>query len=280
MSAEISLEEAQKTLKGVSIPPRPTLLNEISAELQKFSPDTNKLAARIATDVGLSAAILKVINSPYFGLRSKVGSVPTAVQLLGIQNVKSIVTGLLLKSTIAGGAGMSLERFWDSSEKVAKIAAFVATRLPKAPRDEAYTLGLFRECGIPLLMQRFDNYKDTLKAAAGDSRPMTVVEEELHGTNHAVVGYMVAKTWGLPDQLAEAILRHHDVEVFSDGDTAAPGVRTLVAINFLAEYLNDTGLRMRDNLQWNAVSDVVLDYLGLNAGDFDELKEDVTSVLQ
>lgn len=280
MTAEISIEDAQKSLKGVSIPPRPKLLTEINAELQKFNPDTNKLATRIATDVGLSAAILKVINSPYFGLRSKVGSVPTAVQLLGVQNVKSIVTGLLLKTTITGAGAMSLERFWDSSEKVAKISAYVATTLPRAPRDEAYTLGLFRECGIPLLMQRFENYKDTLKAAAADSRPMTVVEDAIHGTNHAVVGFMVAKTWGLPDNLAEAILRHHDMEVFAEGDNAAPGVRTLVAINFLAEYLNDTSVRLRDNLQWKAVSERVLGHLGLNDGEFEELREDVASVLQ
>lgn len=277
MTAEIDIESAQKAVKGINIPPRPALLNELSNEMQKRDPDTNFMAGRIAKDVGLSAAILKVINSPYFGLRSKVGSVPMAVQLLGIQNVKSIVTGLLLKSTIGGG--LSLERFWDSSEKVAKISAYIASILPRAPRDEAYTLGLFRECGIPLLMLRFENYKDTLKLAGADSRPMNLVEDEHHGTNHAVVGYMVAKTWGLPDILVEAILRHHDTDVFSATDNAAAGVRTLIAINYLAEYLNDTSVRMRDNLQWQAVAEPVLDHLGLTAGEFNDLKDDIASVL-
>jgi HD-like signal output (HDOD) protein len=91
---------------------------------------------------------------------------------------------------------------------------------------------------------------------------------------------MVAKTWGLPDILVDAILRHHDAEVFSDSDNAAAGVRTLIAINYLAEYLNDTSIRMRDNLQWQAVSERVLDHLGLTAGEFNELKEDISSVLQ
>ncbi|MBP9218257.1 MAG: HDOD domain-containing protein [Sterolibacterium sp.] len=279
MSIEISAEDAEKALKGVNIPPRPAVLNEINAELQKDNPDVGKLASRIASDVALSAAILKVVNSPYFGLRSKVASVPAAVQLMGMRNVKSIVTGLLLKTTLSGGA-VSLERFWDSAEKVAKISSFIATRLPRGPRDEAYTMGLFRECGIPLLMQRFPDYKETLKVAGGDPRPMTAVEEERHGTNHAVIGYMVAKTWGLPEVLSEALQRHHDASVFDEGDTASAGVRTLVAINYLAEYLNDTSMRMRDNPQWNSVAEQVLDHLGFNSGEFEELREDVVPLLQ
>ncbi len=279
MTQAINTEDVEKTLGSIKIPPRPALLNEISAELQKPYPDTNLIAARIAKDVGLSAATLKVINSPYFGLRSKVASVPTAVQFLGLQNVQSIVTSLLLKTAI-GDKGPSLERFWDASEKVARISAYIASTLPRAPRDEAYTFGLFHECGIPLLMMRFDNYKETLKIAGGDPRPMVLIEDEQHGTNHATVGYMVAKAWGLPEHLADAILRHHDPEVLLSNDNAAPGIRTLVAINYLAEYLNDVSIRMRDNLQWNAVADAVLDHLGISEVEFVELKDDIANVIQ
>ncbi len=279
MMADISLEEAEKAIKGIAIPPRPALLTEINDELRKQTPDINRLSARIAADVGVSAAVLKIINSPYFGLRSKVGSISMAVQLLGIQNVKSIVTGLLLKAAM-GGKGVTFERFWDSSEKVARISAYVASTLPRAPRDEAYTMGLFRECGIPLLMQRFPEYMETLKLAAIDERPMVLLEDERHGTNHAVVGFMVARTWGLPETLTQALLRHHDPLIFERDDTAAAGVRTLIAINYLAEYLSDTVLRMRDNLQWKRLSGPVLDCLGVSEGDLEELKEDVPNVVQ
>lgn len=277
--ADISVADAEKSIKGISIPPRPALLTEIHNELQKESPDIHRLSERIAADVGLSAAVLKVINSPYFGLRSKVGSISMAVQLLGLQNVKSIVTGLLLKAAMSG-AGLTLERFWDSSEKVAKISAYVASTLPRGPRDDAYTLGLFRECGIPLLMQRFPEYMDTLKQAAVDDRPMVILEDARHGTNHAVVGFMVARTWGLPEGLTEALLRHHDAAALDPADKAAAGVRTLIAINYLAEYISDTVIRMRDNRQWPQVADQVLACLGVDMGDVGALKEDVLAVLQ
>lgn len=274
MTTDISLEEAQKTLKGVTIPPRPAMLTEINAELQKPNPDTKMLASRIAKDVGLSSSVLRVVNSPFFGLSSKIGSVPNAVQLLGIKNVKNIVTGLMLKSALSQKA-LSLERFWDSAEKVARISAHIASTLPKAPCDEAYTFGLFRDCGIPLLMQRFSEYKETLKIASGMDQPMTIVEEERHGTNHAVVGYMVAKTWGLPDAITEALLRHHDPTMLSNSDGASSVARTLVAINFLAEYLNDTLLRQRDSAEWANIGEKALAHLGIGPAELMELKDEI-----
>lgn len=278
MMNNYNLEEAEKAVKGINIPPRPKLLMEINAELQKDSPDTNKVAAWIAKDVGLSAAILKVMNSPFYGLRTKIGSIPHAVQLLGMNNVKCITTGLMIKNAV-GGEPQALERFWDSSEKVAKISAYIASILPKVPRDEAYTFGLFRECGIPLLMQRFADYKKTLQIAGGQSEPMTRIEDERHGTNHAVVGFMVAKTWKLPEAISEAILRHHDYGVLSESDSCEPLVRTLVSINYLAEYLNDEMLRMCTNVPWEIVGDAVLDHLGITSEEFGELKQDISAIM-
>lgn len=274
-----NLEEAEKVVKGINIPPRPKLLAEINAELQKADADVNKVANGIAKDVGLSASILKVMNSPFYGLRTKIGSIPHAVQLLGINNVKHIITGLMLKNAL-GGESQALERFWDSSEKVAKISAYIASLLPKVPRDEVYTFGLFRECGVPLLMQRLDDYKQTLQIAGGGSKPMTMIEDERHGTNHAVVGYMVAKTWKLPETISEAILRHHDYEMLSDSSDCNPMVYTLVSINYLAEFLNDEMLRMRDNAPWRFVGGAVLDHLGITSDEFNELKQDITTIVQ
>lgn len=277
MAVELTIENAEQLLKGVSIPPRPTLLVEINEELKKPDPDLKRIASAIAKDVGISAAVLKTVNSPLFGLRNKVGNVLQAVQLLGAKNVRNIVTGLVLRLAL-GGKNLSLERFWDSAEKVAGIAVYLCGLIPKSPRDDAYTFGIFHDCGIPILMQRFPDYKDTLKLAAGDDRPLTAVEDERQGTNHAVVGYMVAKSWGLPLYLCEAILRHHDISLFSPKDSAEPVVRNLVAINMLAEHLNDTVLRMRADDSWKHVGETVMGHLGLGDEEYQELKEDIVSL--
>ena len=148
----------------------------------------------------------------------------------------------------------------------------------KAPREEAYTFGIFHDCGIPALMQRFGDYRDTLKIAGGDSRPPTEVEEERHGTNHATIGYLIAHSWGLSDVICQAIQRHHDLGALGDDDSFSPMARVLVAVNFLAEHLHETSLRMRDDRQWVQGEGIVLDYLGLTHGEYAELSEDVMAL--
>ena len=278
MAVELSQEGVEKLLKGVAIPPRPTLLIEVDQELKKSEPDLKRVAALVGKDVGVSAAMLKTVNSPLFGLRSKVGNVFQAVQMLGARNARNVVTGLVLRNAM-GGSAPSLERFWDSSEKVASINAYICTILPKAPREDAYTFGIFHDCGIPVLMQRFgDDYRETLKRAGGEDRPLTDVEDECHGTNHATLGYVIARSWGLADTICQSILRHHDTGVIDGADSTHPGTRTLVAVNFLAEHLNDTSLRLRADSQWNAIGDMILDYLGLTQEEYAEIREDVVAL--
>lgn len=271
-------DETEKILGGISIPPRPAILNDIDAELKRPNPSLTIIGNRISADVGLTGTMLKVVNSPYFGLRSKINSAPHAVQTLGVRNVKSIVTGLVLRSTL-GGKDASLERFWDTAEKIARISVYIASILPKAPRDEAYTFGLFHDCGIPLLMQRYPDYKETLKKATADSRPLDEVEFEQHGTSHTIVGHMVARSWGLPDTITEAVLRKDDINVFSSADPISPTSQTLIAINLLAKHLNDEVLRMRDDPRWPVMGDAVLDHLCISNEELVELRVEIPTVI-
>lgn len=278
MTMELSQEGVESLLKGITIPPRPTLLIEVDRELKRPEPDLKRIAGLIAKDVGVSGAMLKTLNSPFFGLRTKIGSVPQAVMMLGARNAGNVVTGLVLRNAMGGGAA-SLERFWDSSAIVASINAYICSILPKAPREDAYTFGLFHDCGIPVLMQRFGDYRDTLKYAAGEERSMIDIEDERHGTNHAMVGHMIARSWGLSDIISQAILLHHDPEIFVDqAESVHPLSRTLVAINFLAEHLNDTALRLRADYQWERHGAVILDYLSLTESEYAELREDVSTL--
>lgn len=271
---ELNSEDAEKSLRNIQIPPRPKLLTDIDEELKRDNPDIGLLSQWISKDVSLSAAVLKIINSPFFGLQKKVGAVAMAVQLLGIKNIKCLVSGLILRQTIQG-EGLSLERFWDSSEKVARISAHLSSMLPRIPRDEAYTFGLFRDIGIPLMMQRFPDYKETLKQASGMDVPLTQVEESVHGTNHAIIGYMVARVWSLPDAIIEGILAHHDYSALSPKSHVSALARTLIAINYLAEYLNNSVLRMRVDSEWGVIGGLALDHLGITLGELEELKVEI-----
>lgn len=271
-----SADQLERLLGSIGIPPRPALLVELEKELRKNEPDTKTVATLVGRDVGISAAILKSLNSPLFALRSKVNGIPHAIQLLGLRNVRSVVSGLALRQSLGGGA--SFERFWDSAEKVATINAYLCSVLPRAPREEAYMFGLFRDCGIPLLMQRFPDYKETLKIAGAEGRPLAEVEEDRHGTSHTVVGFMVGRTWGLPETVCDAISHHHDLDMLETDEFKEPLTRTLVCVNFVAEHINDALLRMRQDPSWDRYAPRALEYLGLTEAEYHEIEDDVAEM--
>lgn len=268
-------EDVQNILRGIQIPPRPQLLNDVDREFKKENPNITVIAGLITRDVSLTAAVLKTVNSPFFSLTKKITSIPYAIQVIGLKNIKCLITGLVLKQTTSN-AGKTFERFWDSSEKVASISARIAGMLPRVPKDTAYTFGLFREIGIPLMMQRFPDYRETLQLAISANTPMTEVEESRYSTNHAIIGRMVARTWLLPDEITEGILLHHDPAVLHSADGISSPAKTLVMINYLAEYLHEKTFRMRDDAQWHQNEETVLDYLGISHTEVVDLQEHIS----
>lgn len=267
--------EIEKTLKGIVIPPRPQILVKLGAELSKEDPDPRVIASLVNADVGLSAAVLKTVNSPFFGRANKISSVSSAIGLLGMKMAGQIVTGLVLRNSTAGGA-CSLERFWDSAEKVAGISSFIAASLPGGPKDDAYSFGLFRDIGIPVLMEKYPDYRQTLAMSdgTGEQAP-TLIEDERHATNHATVGYLIAKSWFLPAPICEAIRYHHDPSVFSDKGSLSPLALTLIAISRLAEHFNDEYGRMRSNPEWAHIRPQVLEHLGFSENDYFDLRDEL-----
>lgn len=276
----LSQAEMDKTLKGITIPPRPQVLVRLDKEMHNDEPDPQIVARLISADVGLSAAILKAVNSPFFGLSRKVSGVGNAISLLGLNASRQIVTGLVLRNSVAG-SGRSLERFWDSAEKVAGIAAYIASTLPRGPRDDAYSFGLFRDIGIPILMEKFPDYRQTLAMAdIATEQTLTAVEDQRHATNHATLGYLIAKGWFLPSTICEAILYHHDRSIFDDKESISPQALTLVAISHLAEHFNDEYVRMRSNPEWARMSDRVLAHLGLQETEYLDLREELATMIR
>jgi HD-like signal output (HDOD) protein len=271
--------EIDGALKGFAIPPRPQVLSSLSNEMNKEEPDLKLIAHQISGDVGLSASVLKTVNSPFFGLKKKIGSVTQAVSLLGLRSVDRIVTGIMLRTAFVTET-RALESFWDSAEMAAGIAARIASSLPRGSRDDAYSFGLFHNAAMPILSQRYPDYLHTLKRAAEvRDRPVTDVEDELHAINHATLGYLIAKAWFLPPAICEGILRHHDPSVFDEHDEISREALTLIAINYLAEHLNDEHALTGDHSQWEEMRERVLDHLGLLDAEYLNLKEEVAGLM-
>jgi HD-like signal output (HDOD) protein len=265
---DITPERADAALMGITIPPRPTILVELYSMLQVPEPDLRAIGAHLSKDVVLSAAVLKTVNSPWFGLRARSTSIKHAVQLLGVRNVMALVTAIVLRSSVTG-LRRQLERFWDSAEKVALISTQLASDVHCISPEDAYLFGLFRDIGIPILMQRFPDYKETLATAARVGRLLPEVEDERHDTSHNIVGYLFSFSWQLPRHISVGILRHHDPTVFELADNVSQEALALIAINHVAEHIHDSKRRPNEDPLWPELRPVVLDHLGLSDHEFE-----------
>lgn len=210
---ELSEEQINKILQGISIPPQPQIMVDLQMEQVMPDPDINHIAKLISQDVGLAGTVLKVVNSPFYGLANEITSIQQAVGILGMGSVVNIVNGISIKSSMSDETIKALTRFWDTAMDIAMTSATLAKQVGYNYPDNAYALGLFHNVGVPLLMARYDNYMDIMEESySGGSNRIIDFENQQINTNHAVIGYYTAKSWNLPKVLCSIIAEHHDCE--------------------------------------------------------------------
>lgn len=280
MSHELSAEQIRQVLQGISVPPQPQIMVDLQMEQVMPSPDLKSIAKLISQDPGLSGALLKIVNSPHFGLSNRIASIQQAVNLLGCDTVINLINAQSIKGELTDEAIVSLNRFWDTAQDVAMTSLTLAKRIGYHSPDEAYTLGLFHNCGIPLMLKRFPNYMTVMEEAyfhASRERRVVDTENRLLNTNHAVVGYFTARSWRLPEHLCEAIANHHNaLSLFEDDTGRDAQLKTLLAILKMAEHICAShrvlGNQEVDH-EWDSIQALVLDYVGLSEYDFENLRE-------
>jgi HD-like signal output (HDOD) protein len=257
-------------IRSIRIPPRPSLLADLQKELASTEPSPDAIARIVARDVGMAGALLKLANSSFYGGKRTAKSVEQAIMFLGINQVAALMTGLLARQAIPADSA-ALASFWDISTRRAHAMVYLSRRLRIGEPDIAHTFGLFCDTGVPLMMERFPGYADTFEDAASEpSRPFTALEDERHGANHAAVGCLLARNWGLSAEVGWAILHHHDYEVLEDGATHDL-VRSLVALSVLAERAVRKYQGHAGSVEWDKGGDGACSYLGLSDDETDDL---------
>jgi len=282
-STETDLSEAElsKLIRSYNIPPQPHILTDI----QNADDNLNKIADIISQDVALSSGLLQTINSSYYGLANHITSIHQAAMLLGLNAVKNIVNCQLLRAQAENYQNKDLSDFWQSANDVANTAATLVQTLGFVSTDEAYTLGLFHNCGIPILMEKHGDYLSTIQSSYNTyGSRITDTENKLYSTNHAVLGYMVSRTWKLPEHLRLAIRDHHNFErlKFNQNDYGTEA-DTVLAILKMAEHISHVhavlGKDQSDN-EWENIKSGVFDFLGISEPDFEDISDSVIEKLK
>ncbi len=270
------------SLKDIGIPPRPTILDRISREMLQDEPDYKRLANIIGADVSLSASLIKTANSPFFGYRNRVRSVNEALMMLGLDVASRAIAGIILRKVFPNS--LHLERFWDASARIARLSGWLAQHVGhnKLRPDDAYTFGLFRDCGIPVLLMRFPGYEKILANANSEaSRSFTAIEDAQLPTNHAMVGCLLAQSWWLPEETCLAIRHHHEVAIIETPSITPPLTsRYRIAIGQFAEYLMQRHTGLSHTQEWPKLGTACLRLLDIAEDDVDAILADVVPVME
>jgi len=277
---EISQEDFAKVMSTVDIPACPAVVIDAMKEAQQDEPDLNRLAGIITRDAGMSAAALKLANSPLYGASSPVTGVRKAVDRLGTKNIACVVVAVALRSSMTGLPASWLEQFWKRTSLLAIISSLVARRQYGISPDAAYTYSLFHDAAIPLMMRRFPDYGELLDKCRKEGLMLVEAEDEHFPCTHPIIGFLLVRNWGLPPLLGQAIRFHHEEDAYELPDRTLPGgALSLIAVtqvseHLLAELLDDCDLLVGDQLFAKA-----LDYLGISESDLDDLRNRVAEAV-
>ncbi len=220
------------------VPSMPSWYQEVLTEVQSSNASLKKVGAIISRDPGMTATILRLVNSAYFGLTQQVSDAAQAVTLLGLSTVSALVlTAQVFSSANADVAReLAFESLWHHSVRVG-IGARAITRSVTADRvqeDQAFTAGTLHDVGRLILGVNFrKRYKQVLDTSRATGRALYELETEEFGASHAEVGAYVLGLWGLPNPIIEAVAYHHTPhESFSASFSALTAVHSADSIDY------------------------------------------------
>ncbi len=194
------------------LPSMPHTLQKILDNLDGLSTNAESLELLIRDDPVLSANILRVANSPYYGVSGEVSSLSRAVVVMGFEEVKNLVIGLSLTGTFSGDLGVEIfdaKQLWLHSIGVARASQSMSEQIPDFDADELFTAGLMHDLGKFLLCLYFsDEFHEIIQLQKDKGVSLFQAEEE-YGLTHAEAGAFLAQKWGMSDMLVNVVRYHH-----------------------------------------------------------------------
>ncbi len=201
------------------LPAMPMIALDVIRSLQDSDLDVDGLARRISQDQAIAARVLRVANSPFYGLQKQVGSIHDAIVVLGLSTVRSLVLAASMITCLPGGGAGSFSRdaFWRHGLGTA-VAAEALARVLQRPPELMFIAGLLHDIGRLAMVSLYpDTFAALREQALREDRPLGLLEAGCFGFDHAEAGARLAALWNFPPSIVDAIGRHH-----TPGDTS-PG---------------------------------------------------------
>lgn len=263
-----SLLTSEGTRLGIAaigtIPSLPELSTRFVEAAGASVVDTRRLAGIAATDIGLAARILQMVNSAFFSFQGSAQGLEDALRLLGAERIRLLLDSPVALVPLDPEACVELDAtsLWAHSVSTARLAAELA-RMEHSPTrvvDEAYAAGLLHDLGkIILFLRAHDLYNEVMVLARSTGGASDRLERERIGATHCEVGAYLLGIWGLPDAILEAVAAHHD-----PAGVKRAGFSPLLAVHVASAM--DLRCRGRAGITVDAtIDEAAIDAAGLSA---------------
>ena len=212
LKALLSDDSIRRTVTALGdLPSVPRTYEALTQALADPDASLQLVAKIIEQDVGISAKVLQLVNSAFFGITHSMTSIQSAVSYLGINTLKSLVLSVEIFRAFKPQKelpGFSLEKLQRHAQLTAQIAARLP--VPKHLADIALVAGMLHDVGKLILAWKISSHFESMLAEAREAHcPVHQVEERRNGFSHAEIGAYLLGLWGLPYTVVEAVALHH-----------------------------------------------------------------------
>lgn len=221
-----------------SLPSPPETYQQIVVELESEEPSIRRISDLIGHDINVTARLLQLVNSAYFGLNTRVESISHAVNLLGLRTVQTIVFSVGVFNQFADPhiPGFSINGIYDRSVAVGARARLIAHALGLSRRfvDDSLLSGMLHDVGKLLMLTSFqDELTQAVELSERESLQLHMAQLKLMGVTDALMGAHLLGLWGLPDAMVEAVAMH-----YRPSQLPSPQLNALTAVHiaFATEY--------------------------------------------
>lgn len=197
----------------IKLPALPTIYSEINEAIQNPRCSGKDIAAIVSKDPSLSATLLKIVNSAYYGFSEKVESLQFAAMALGTRQVGSLALGITVVNYFKGISDkrINMQSFWRHSIACAITAQTLAAHVKGVIPERVFIGGLLHDIGRLVLLTAFpDEYNLLLSSSRAPGLFLYQAEPKIFGCTHARFGGMLAETWNFSDGISQLIHHHHD----------------------------------------------------------------------
>ena len=253
-----------------SFPSMPRAWIKLRALLAEEDVSVDEIEAILRHDPGLATNVLRLANSAFFGLRSKVGTLKHAVMLLGVKRFARIAVSAGMNKTMdkaVEGYNLSPGELWLHSIAVSNTAEAFARQKKLAETKDVFTPALLHDMGKLILGRFVKEERHNIQRITAQGVPLDIAEHMVLGTDHAEIGALILARWSFPDDIVNAVRWHHNPEHINDSTTESDMV---YLSNIVCQPPVD---RDSDGVEFITPSSIVLDRLGINLEQYEVFAE-------